>query len=230
MKLYRSCKLKDLTFTQSGEIIVTPKTIPHWQITPETRHVTSWFDKPIKNTWHDDVIVEANFTPEEFGKMKLYKTVEATDSCSCCGRWNDDIEVECQIDEYITSQPIKADKLYIDKDVTIEHYIHYGYLAQQYKEKYKEGYDLVEEFPYMVNGYRYHISSAVGHLQDNFVDMVTNTKYSFDNYNILTIKTVDKLYGERRLVSSVKLAEIIPFEYIEDVEIFDINDVVEEVK
>lgn len=231
MKLYRSCKLKDLTFTQSGEIIVTPKEIPHWQITPETRHVTTWFDKPIKNVYHDDVIVEANFTPEEFGKMKLYKTVEATDTCSCCGRWNDDIEVECQIDEYLTSQPIKAEKLYIDRDVTVEDYIRNGRLAREYKEKYKEGYDLVEEFPYMVNGYRYFVDHGEGMRQQDFVEMVTATEYDFDNYATLTLKPwVVKHRGDKCLVSSVKLAEIIPFEYTEDVELVNIDDVLEEVK
>lgn len=229
MKLYRSCKLKDLTFTATGEIIVTPKQIPNHLIKPETRHVTTWFDKPIKNVYHDDVIVEAEFTPEEFGKIEYKQIIYATPSYDYEGS-SEDEEIECQIDEYITSQPIKADKLYIDRDVTIEHYIHHGYLAREYKEKNKEGYDLTEEFPYMVNGYRYFVGHACGHKQDDFVDMVTNTIYDFDNYATLTIKTVDKLYGERRLVSSVKLAEIIPFEYIEDVEIFDIDDVSEEVK
>lgn len=231
MKLYRSCKLKDLTFTQSGEIIVTPKHIQPWNITPETRHVTTWFDKPIKNAYHDDVIVEAEFTPEEFGKMKLYKTIGATDSCPCCGRWNDDIEVECQIDEYVTSQSIKADKLYIDRNVTVEYHINSGHRATDYKKKYGKGYDLTEEFPYMINGYRYFVDHGEGMRQQNFVEMVTFTEYYFSNDATLTLKPwVVKHRNDNCLVSTAKLSEIIHFEYTEDVEIFDIDDAVEEVK
>ncbi len=169
MKLYRGMDINELNFQADG-IWVMPK--------PFKVNGDSTIPEGVWSFWHDQplrvgqCLVCAQFTPELKGVMSFDQTHEF---------YGGEETYYYNIDEYVTSIPIKVDSIYIDSIYILEHHISsiYKSLFSYKGEKWiKE--NITDIFPYLKEGEYYSWGIACGQRPVScLLEVISYTSYNF---------------------------------------------------
>lgn len=187
MRLYRTIYLEQLEI-QNGEFFVSPSEfVSNPDSTIESGVWSFWLDTPA-NFGHRHLVVSAEFEPKKKGVMTFDTTFAYDDESG--------IRTYYEIDEYVTDEVIKIDKIFVWNIKSIEFL--FGKLHKDSFIK-RRGVDFFNEnispiFPHLKEDERYYWGDGCGCKPDSFKEIISGTNFCFGGYDELTFNKYTPKY------------------------------------
>lgn len=179
MRLYRTIYLEQLEI-ENGEFFVSPtQFVSNPDSTIESGVWSFWLDTPA-NFGHRHLVVSADFEPKKKGVMSFDTTFPYDDESG--------IRTYYKIDEYVTDERIKIDKVFVWSVKSIDFLfgeLHKGDFIKTHGEDFYKN-NISPIFPHLTEGERYFWGDGSGCKPTSFREVISGTNFCFGGYDELS--------------------------------------------